>query len=505
MRSEEQILEGMDKMLFDTYCKFDFKFFCERMLGLTEMGGIHDFQLDWFNLAEASVNTVIEAPSSSSKTEIMGVCYPLWYLYTKNKKMEILLVSKTCAQAEGNLLDRIKGYIMDNEILRKALVPKDSRVTWNKTGIKTINQSTLKNVPYNLNIKGYRAHLIICDEADSYEDVDIFFNHVTSRPHPGGKIVLISTPEGTTKLIGQLKEKIEFSEEFDDYKFMKTTSFRFKEDGRFVTGKDITSLEDFTRLSESGQIEPLWKENDNFSFKKLKQKFLLGKYTFFQNYLCEIIGETEDAAFPLKCIIATYDHKLRFEFNKNDEAQYFIGADFAISTGSRADYDAYVVVELLNDIYTVKHIEVFKGLQRPQKIKRIKWLYDQFYSNRGTRVIADESNMGTMVMNDLRALGVTVIPQTFSGVARFKLINILSNVFQSDGSLVIPKNPEDETNNKLVNELQQQLMGFKRTKTEKGNETFLSKAVHDDIAISLAMAIKEAVRMNCVSVGPVFK
>lgn len=505
MITEEETLQGMDKTLFDIKCKFDFKFFCERMLGLTDLGGLHEFQLEWFRLAEKSINTVIEAPSSSSKTEIMGVCYPLWHLYTKDKKLEILLVSKTVAQAEGNLLDRIKDYIMGNEIMKKALVPANARVTWNKLGIKTINQSTIKNVPYNLNIKGYRAHLIICDEADSYEDVDIFFRHVISRPHPGGKIILISTPEGTTKLIGQLKEKAEHSDEFSDYNFMKTTSLVFKDTGEYVTGDDIKDIEDFNRLISEDKIKPLWSENDNFSFKSLKQKFLLGKYTFFQNYLCEIIGESEDAAFPLASIIDTYNHDLRFNFDKNNDAQYLIGADFAISSGPRADFDAYVVVELLNNVYTVKHMETYKGLQRPQKVARIKWLYDAFYSTRGTRVVADESNMGTMVMNDLRASGVTVIPQTFSGIARFKLINILSNVFQSPGSLVIPKNPIDENNNKLVNELQNQLMGFKRTKTDKGNETFLSKAVHDDIAISLAMAVKEATKLNSVTVRPLYR
>ncbi|MHA1676584.1 MAG: phage terminase large subunit family protein [Candidatus Njordarchaeales archaeon] len=475
------------------------------MLDINELGGIHEFQMDWFNLAESAVNTIIEAPSSSSKTEIMGVCYPLWYLYTKNKKIEILLISKTISQAQGNLLDRIKDKILDNEILKKALVPQDKRVSWNQSGIKTVNGSTAKNVPYNVNIKGYRAHLIICDEADSYEDVSIYFNHVTSRPHPGGKIVLITTPEGTTKLVGQLKEKVSTSPEFSDYKIMKTTSLRFKKTGKFVTDKDISDIEDFNQLIKKDLIEPLWKENDNFSFKKLKQKFLLGKYTFFQNYLCVIIGEAEDAAFPLEAIVYSYDHKDSFSYTLDQEAKYFIGADFAISDGPRADYDAYVVVEMKDDIYKIKKIETYKGLQRPAKIARLKWLYDNYYSRRGTMIIADESNMGTMVMNDLRSMGVTVIPQKFSGVARFDLINKLSNVFQAKGSIIIPKNPQKENENRLVNEMQQQLMGFKRSKTEKGNETFLSKARHDDIAISLAMAIGEATRYKSTYVKPLYR
>jgi hypothetical protein len=94
-------------------------------------------------------------------------------------------------------------------------------------------------------------------------------------------------------------------------------------------------------------------------------------------------------------------------------------------------------------------------------------------------------------MKMIRAGGMTVIPQKFNGVARFDLLQTLSNVIKS-GYLRIPKNPQQEDFNKLVNTLQEQLCGFQRAKTEKGNETFLSKARHDDIAISLAMAVKEA-------------
>ena len=497
MRTTEQILNGMDKVKFDMLCKYDFKFFCERMLDITELGGIHDFQSEWAIIADRSRNTVIEAPSGSSKTEIMGVCYPLWWLYRDDKKLEILLISKTVGQSEGNLLDRMKSKIMDNELLIKKLVPSDGRTSWNTKGIRTANGSTIKNVPYNVNIKGYRAHLIICDEADSYDDPDIFFKHVASRPHPGGKIILISTPEGVGNLISILKGRNPKS-----YEFHMTTSFKHP-DGTFVMADEVNSIDDIYRLRDAG-CRPIWAENEKFSFDYMAQEFeSLGKWSWIQNYLCKIIGESEDAAFQLKDIVKSYEEDLQFNTVLNPDAMYFIGADFAISTGPKADFDAYVVLELLNEQMTIKHIETHKGLPRQLKVEILKNLYMKYYSPRGTRVIADKTNIGDVIINDLRTTGVTVIPQSFAGIVRLQLIQTLSNVFQADGVLRIPKNADRPTENKLINTLQNQLTGFKRTKTEKGNEIYLSKSPHDDIAISLAMAVQEAVKMNTTYVRAV--
>jgi hypothetical protein len=461
------------------------------------MGGIHEFQMEWVNLAEDNRNCVIKAPSGGSKTEIMGVFYPLWWLWRSDKKQEILLVSKTVAQSEGNILDRIKMYILDNEILQEKLVPKDKRVVWNTKGIRTSNGSTIKNVPYNLNIKGYRAHLIICDEADSYEDINIYFKHVTSRPHPGGKIILISTPEGVGHLLGILEDRRPPS-----YAFIKTTSLKHA-DGSFVKASEINNLEDFDRLEDEGCYS-IWEENEKFSFEFMREEFIAqGKWSFAQNFMCEIIGESEDAAFQLKDIVNSYESTMSFNTFINPKAMYFIGADFAISTGPKADFDAYVVLELVDERMTVKHIEIHRGFPRQLKVEALENLYKKFYSPLGTRIVADKTNIGDMVINDLRGKGCTVIPQTFAGVVRLQLIQTLSNVFQANGVLRIPKDPNKLDEVKLVNMLQEQLTGFVRTKTDKGNETYLSKAVHDDIAISLAMAVSEAAKMKTTYVRAV--
>ena len=488
MKTKEDILKGMDRVLFDMYCFTDFKFFCERMLGLTDMGGIHDFQLEWIKIIEHGRTIIIEAPSGSSKSEIVGACYPLWELYkNKNKRMEIRIVSKTIAQSEKNLLIRIQNYILDNEILKEELVPSDKRTSWTKTGIRTINGSIADIVPYNINIKGSRAHIMILDEIDSYDDPEIFFKHVLSRTHADGKTIGISTPESVSNIVGRLKEK-----KGTNVKFHKTSIFIHK-DGTNVTGDEIQTVDDFDRLRNNG-CKTIWPENDKFNFNYMREDFaIMGRYSWVQNYLCEIIGESEDAAFPLKYIIESYDDTLKFSKEVKEGAMYFIGADFAISEGAHADYDAYVVVELYQGQYTIKHIEIHKGIDFPIKKERLKLLYDTYYSTYGTKVIADKSQMAISLINELRAMGITVIPQSFSGVARLLLLQTLSNVLQSK-RLTIPKDSDDIYNSKLIDTLQSQLCGFKRTKTDRGNETYLSKAVHDDIAISLAMAIGEAVK-----------
>jgi hypothetical protein len=235
----------------------------------------------------------------------------------------------------------------------------------------------------------------------------------------------------------------------------------------------------------------------------MKEDFeAIGKWSWIQNYLCEIIGESEDAAFPLKYIIESYDADLKFSYEVKPGAMYFIGADFAISEGPRADFDAYVVVELFEGEYTIKHIETHHGIDFPIKKARLDYLYKTFYSSYGTKIIADKSQMAISLINELKSMGMTVIPQGFSGIARLLLIQTLSNVIQSK-RIHIPKNPENPLHNDYVNTMQTQLTGFRRTKTDRGNETFLSKAPHDDIAISLAMAIGEAVKYKTSRVAPV--
>lgn len=484
MRTKEEILGNYDKIEFFMNCSLSFKFFCEKFLNIKEYGGIHDFQEEWFNAINKYDRVVIEAPSGFSKTEIIGVIYPLWVMWHyKNKS--ILLISKTINQAEGNLLNRIKDYIDDNEFL-KELIPEGNDKTWNKREIKTKNGINIKNVPYNINIKGYRADLIICDEADSYEEIGIYFDHVASRPNPGGKICLISTPEGPTKLIQELKAR-----KPKGYKFIKTIAFKDKDGNPWLDAEGNPK----DNLEESRSIWP-----ERFSTEELLLKREeMGENEFQKNFLCNIMTEASDAIFSLKSWVACYDESISFNFTVVPQAQYFIGADFAISKGPRADFDAYVVVEKLGDFITIKHMEVFKGTTRPQKVNRLIELYNIFQSQRTTKIIADESNMGSMVISDLRNAGITVQPQAFYSIERKKLLQTLSNVIEGKG-LIVPRNQRDVETIKMTNLLLEQMLGFVRKKSDvTAIEQMQSRATHDDLVMSLAMAVKGAAKMREMS------
>ena len=207
--------------------------------------------------------------------------------------------------------------------------------------------------------------------------------------------------------------------------------------------------------------------------------------------MCEVIGEADDAIFKINDVMDAYDRTIGFTEDVDLDAQYFIGADFAISSGPRADFDAFVIVKKINDQFTVVHAEDHKGWQRPAKVKRLRELYERYETMKGCIIVADESNMGTMVMNDLRAQGVTVVAQNFHSAARKKLILTLSNVFQGK-AIIIPRSIDDGEAYRLSELVKDQLIGFRRgTSNKTGAESIQSTAPHDDIAISLAMAVQE--------------
>ena len=91
-------------------------------------------------------------------------------------------------------------------------------------------------------------------------------------------------------------------------------------------------------------------------------------------------------------------------------------------------------------------------------------LIEKYQTEKTTKIIADESNMGSMVISDLRSIGITVVPQNFHSAARKKLLITLRNVIEGKG-IRIPRDREDHRAIKLIDTLTEQLMGFTRRLT----------------------------------------
>jgi hypothetical protein len=350
----------------------------------------------------------------------------------------------------------------------------------------------VKVVPYNPNIKGFRADLIICDEIDSYEDPNIFFEHVLSRLYPQGQIIGISTPVATTRIIGMLKEK-QKAGLLKGWHFV-STPYLIDDEGKPAK---VEKKEDIAFYKS---IWPEW-----WSIDKLEEKWGdQGKSNWLRNHMCINSGEIDDAIFPIKDILSSYDYKLGFSHNVNPDAMYFIGIDLAISEGPRADSDAYVVVEKLNGQYIIKLIETYHGLDTIPKINRIQELYEEFYSDNGTYVIVDKSQVGIDVIRGLQARGVPTLEGSFHSVARKQLYRTLSNVLASK-RLIIPRSPDTDCDCvRYSEELKTQMIGFRRSKSTKtGAEMIESRAAHDDIVAALSLAIAEAAQHEEMELGPV--
>jgi phage terminase large subunit GpA-like protein len=237
MREISEILgPGMHEGNLLSRVNSDFKFFYENVLGFNEKGGLNQYKQEWFNLAYDNDYVMIKAPSGFAKTTVLGVAFPIWWILTHPKE-KILLVSKTLSQAKDALLLQIRDLIDDNVFLKKALKPEDKDAIWNQTQIKTLNSCSVINRPYSINIKSYRANVIILDEIDSYEDTDIYFDHVLSRLIPGGKIIGISTPEEGTSTLMELIKLRESGNR--DCIFKTYTAIVDYKEGDWSTGKSI--------------------------------------------------------------------------------------------------------------------------------------------------------------------------------------------------------------------------------------------------------------------------
>lgn len=492
MRSKEEILKGEPLPIFLLKCKNDFKFFAEKCLEYTSNGDkieIQEFQLRWVQDAEKHKKIIIESGTRSGKTEIMGAMYPVWKMF-RNKNIRILLLSKSLEQSSSNLLSRIKKYIEENGLLMEMFRPKDYRDSWNATEIKTNNGCWVKNVAYNDRIRGFGGDLIIPDEIDSYEDPNIFFEHVLSRMSPNAQLIGISTPVGATRIIGMLKEK-DRAGILRGWYFIKTP---YLVDDKGNPAK-IEVREDI--LKYKSVWPSVW------SVQLLYDKWEQGKANWLRNHMCECIGEIDDAVFPIRDIISSFDYKLGFSNEIHPDGSYFIGVDLAISEGPRADFDAYIVVEKLNGQYIIKLIETYKGLDTIPKINRIEELYKTYYSDNGTYVIVDKSQVGIDVIRGLQSRGVPVMEGSFHSIARKQLYRTLSNVLASK-RLVIPRHPDkDDESVKYSEMLKEQLSGFRRSKSQKTNaEMIESRAPHDDLAAALALAISEGVQHEEMDLMP---
>lgn len=442
-------------------CRHDFRFWCNivlRELFQDEYGGLQDFQLEWFNYIEKHNRVVILAPSGFAKSTVLAIAYPLWIAFTQTNK-QIMIISKTLPQSL-RLLEIIRVTIDNNELLQE-LKPKNADKSWSKQALRTTTHCRIFVRPYSINIKGERVDYVILDEAASYDKPEIYLDYIVPRLNPRGKIALISTPESPVDLMARLNKP----------------------------GLDYIHRTYPAIVYVNGERKAIWEKR--FPLEKLDQlKNELGENYFEKNFMCNPKSEEENAIFTYAMIENCFDASRGFSFS-HEGGSVYIGVDLAVSGGPRADFDCFIIVELVGGFILLRHGEVHRGWSIQSKINRILELANT-YREHLVSIVIDQSNIGAAVIEDLRNLGLPVKPQDFHPTNRNQLLMNLKKVLEQK-TLVIPFDQNDPNTQTFVTKMVLEMVKFKEVTTDKAGQRltapkYVSTGQHDDTVMALAMA-----------------
>lgn len=451
MEELKEIIGEYDLPSFILRCR-NFEFFCNNVLKETfKEGGIKDYMLEWFSLIQNNDGVGIFAPRGFAKTTVMGVAYPLWLVLT-NKNIEIMIVSQSESRSKKTL-SIIKSLIENNPLLVE-LKPKDFKETWSS---KQINLSTNCKIycrTFTRTIKGDRNDIVLMDEAESYENPELFFDYIVPTLKKGGKIVLISTPE-VNGLIQMIEDR--------------NIGYVIGSYPAIVNGKSI------------------WPEM--FPMKRLDRiKKIQGEQFFQKNFMLNPFSESGKSIFTAESIRLASDKNSGFT-SKHLGGEVYIGADFAIASGPDSDFDCFVASEIIDERVILKHGELHRGWPVPAKVQRLIELFEE---HKAIMIIADESHVGFDVIRQLKAEGIPVQSQSFAHRERHRLLTNLKSILDS-GRIKIPRNLDDLQCRRFIDKLEVELLSIhQKTSDTSGITSFISTGAHDDTVMALAMAVKNA-------------
>jgi len=461
MRTIQEITNGEDQTSFLMKAYLNPKFWCERVFGLD----LADFHEEWLNMISENQRVAIIAPTGFGKTEILGIAYPLWLVWFNTNK-EILIISRERDQST-KILERIQKAIEDNELL-KQLIP-EKKDTWTKTEINLSTGCKIFCKSYNQKetLKSFHVDYLLCDEAASYEDPSIFFRYISTRVMAKkGKLVCISTPVSIIDLMAQLLDNEEYTS------------------GRYPCMKNGNSI---------------WP--NRFSNERLAQiKREIGTSSFEREYMCNPRAEEEDALYPPNLVTDCFEYNTKFR-RETTGGDVIIGCDFAIASGPRADFDAYIVIEKVGNVSMIIHGERHKGINIKAKVMRLEELYRNYNPK---RMIVDESQVGHAVIEELMSMGIPIEGADFHPNSRNSRLVTLRKVIE-EKKLSIPRDKEDPLTMTFTDVLIEELIKFKEIRTKAQTKTYQSTGAHDDTVMALSLAVAGAQKfkeyVDMVAVG----
>lgn len=456
--------DNSQNLEFQSRCRSDFIFFCERVLNLDIVAHHREISQLLFN----NRYLLVVIPTGHSKTTLISIAYSLWRLW-REKGIEICITSSSLEQSM-KIFSGVQYQLESNNFLH-SLLPNDRFSAWNKSRLNTSNGNQCYIKPFNSTARGIHPNILIYDDILRENDTpmdqikDIFWTIF----YPRGQIhkcqhIVVGTPQSLDDLYAEIEKKA-------------------KEKGFWKVLKKAAVVTD----TAGNWIRPMWEER--FTLEDLRKiKDDMGAYRFEREYMCSprTVG---DVLYPQEFILNSLDDNL--EYSYNSEGIVYIGADFAMSPVG--DYNVFTVVDSvvgkymlnkkeINNPVFIRQIIRFRG--STGQVESITNLHQHFKS---ARTIADSSGVGAKFIPELRDNQINVTAQDFRPANRHMMLLNLRRLLEQE-RLVIPNKGLSVP---LTNNLIREMSGFRLVKTPSGTETYRSSVKHDDMVISLAMAVKD--------------
>lgn len=432
-------------------CKKDFGFFFEDICGWQ----LADHHAQWVDNLQTHNRYCVKASRDHGKS----VCFLSFLLW------RVCFFPGTDAMIFSHSLDQtIRHMRFLNDMIDSIpmLAKMKKRDSWAKTYFGFTNGSRISAKSVGGGVRGAHPDIILCDDilwgttdTELKRVASWFYEVLVPCLHHTSKLMIVGTPFTPTDLYTELEQK-------PGYK-----------------------VETFPAINSQG--EPLWPERWDLEALDARRADMPA-VAFTREYLCEPIDDAS-SLFPSSVLAPCesrnhilYDRALAPIEGGQDDDQYFIGWDPAISSDRQADYTVMMVLRQPasepNKLEIV-HILRRKGMDFRTQIMEIQRLNSKFRPE----VIELEANHFQRVFaTELRAN--TDLPiKTFisSKTKRESLLMGLVLKFERE-QMVMPIG--DERSQRMIADLKTELLLFGMSKQGK----LESIGRHDDMVIALALA-----------------
>lgn len=439
-----------------------FEYFCKIVLR-QKLGTMHK---EWIAAAlDPTKHACIMSARGHFKTTILSIAFPLWVMMRERNPKMIVILSATLEQST-EIMNLLKRQIEENPTLREVLYPVNVHDTkWSETQIRTKNGHRVLCLPFGDTVRGKHPDYCICDDVLKGEiatDIEgakrVFYGVVYPIVQARrGKIIVVGTPISYTDLLNDLSTKPNFT-------FLKYPAVIFNDDGSWKA--------------------PQFPEH--FDLPQLLQiKETMPSHLWAREYLCNPASE-DTALFPQEVLNRATEQysRVKAEYTSEEssgKARRVIGCDIAVSTGARADWSVFTVLDVFEGKSILLLDIVRKHLTADENVAEIRRL-NEFY--KPNRILVEKTGVGWGVaeacMQDSVMMNVALDFDT-KMASKERILSRLE-VTMRNGGIALPKNDI------LLTELSQ----FAYKKMRDGRMAYQSLGEHDDCVMSLAIALEAA-------------